>query len=181
MQGNHAMRTLFAIACLAAAPALATPGGDETQAFISGIYLCRTLQSAPLSVPTVVKRNAWRPATAQPGGYVREGARVFQSADKSACHVQTNAPIDPGALQTWLNYTAENEWLEKQLAWNETRARPLRGDLYRLWRWESWHKDRSIKKGLLSHEVAILPGAAQPRPGERSVTATISYRVMTAD
>jgi hypothetical protein len=160
---------------------MAGPDDSKTQAYISGIYLCRALQSTPMSVPAVVRRNAWQPAVSQSGGYQKDGTNVFQSPDKTTCHVQTSARIDVGYMRTWLDYTAENEWLETRFAWNETRSRPLRGDWYRVWRWESWHKDLGIGKGLLSHEVVVLPAATQPLAGEMTATATVSYRAKSKD
>jgi hypothetical protein len=170
----------FLVALMAAAavsmPSWASRLDPETNAFMSGLYLCRVLQSDPGETRSAIEREVWAPAAGQQGGYRKESARVFFSPDQKTCHVQTTSRIDVGHLEAWLEVTGVMDGRIKRFAWNETRKRPLRNDSYRVWRWENWRAAADKGGGVMTYEVIVLPGATQSRPGESAVTATLSYR-----
>lgn len=172
------MHRVLAIATITVVSAAASAASldAESDAFMSGLYVCRIMQKDPVNLASALAREAWTPSRSAPGGYEKASARMFQSPDQSACHVQTTQKIDLERLQNWLELTGALDGQVKRFAWDELRTRPLRNDTYRIWSWESWRSAGGDDPGALSHEIVVLPGAAQSRPGEKSATATISYR-----
>lgn len=147
---------------------------NTTDTFLGGLGECAFIQRNPLAFDVFLTDRVWSQLPLMPGNYQKNGVRLFRSLDRKACHLQTAAQVDLKRVTQVLEVFGRERPAIKRLSWDEARRRPVSGDTYRVWRWESREP-----LGLFTYEVNVLPGATAPRPGEQAITATVTLAPAT--